>query len=119
MDAVQLEDAFLRGTLQIRSALSTLHARGIIHNDIKPGNILIDFNGGWHWSDYGSCGSQGHFNKQQKVRRNSPEFDEMLLVVSVLDRLQLLTLQHGFTRRQLVDSVGWVVNEKLNGCTIC
>jgi serine/threonine protein kinase len=59
MDAVQLEDAFLRGTLQIRSALSTLHARGIIHNDIKPGNILIDFNGGWHWSDYGSCGSQG------------------------------------------------------------
>eukprot|EP01039_Chlorochromonas_danica_P015002 gene15002-17587_t len=80
MDAVQLEDAFLRGTLQIRSALSTLHARGIIHNDIKPGNILIDFN--------------GDFNKQQKVRRNSPEFDEMLLVVSVLDRLQLLTLQH-------------------------
>lgn len=128
LDAVQLEDAFLRGTLQIQSALSTLHAKGVIHNDIKPGNILIDFNGGWHLADYGSCTCDGiqsrakvkytgyycptDFNKQQKVSRNSPEFDEMLLAVSVLDRLQLLTLQHGFTCWQLVDSVGKVVNEE-------
>jgi hypothetical protein len=129
LDALQLENAFLHGTLQIRLALSTLHDKGVIHNDIKPGNILIDFNGDWHLADYGSCTCDGiqsrenvkytayycptDFNKQQKIRRNSPEFDKMLLAVSVLDRLQLLTLQHGFTRRQLVDSVGKVGNEEL------
>lgn len=129
LDALQLEDAFLLGTLQIRSALSTLHAKGVIHNDIKPGNILIDFSGGWHLADYGSCTCDGiqsrekvkytayycptDFNKQRKIRRNSPKFDEMLLAVSVLDRLQLLTLQHGFTLRQLVDSVGKVHNGEL------
>jgi len=129
LDAVQLEDAFLRGTLQIRSALSILHSKGIVHNDIKPGNILIDFNGGWHLTDYGSCTCEGiqsrekvkytayycpsDFNKQRKISRNSPEFDEMLLVVSVLDRLQLLTLQNGFTRRELIDSVEEVRNEQL------
>lgn len=129
LDAIDLENAFLRGALQIRTALSVLHDNGVIHNDIKPGNILIDFNGGWHLTDYGSCtynGIQGRekvkytpyycptdFNKQQKIHRNSPEFDHMLLAVSVLDRLQLLTLQHGFTCQQLRDSVGKVYNEEL------
>jgi len=134
LDAVLLEDAFLRGTVQIRSALSVLHSKGIVHNDIKPGNILIDFNGGWHLADYGSCTCEGiqsrdeakytayycpsDFNKQQKIRRNSPKFDELLLAVSVLDRLQLLTLQNGFTRRQLVDSVELVCNEQLKALLV-
>ena len=129
LDAQNLEPAFLRGTRQILTALSTLHDKGVIHNDVKPGNILIDCNGDWHLSDYGSCTCYciqdlmtvkytayycpADFSKQRKFRRNSPAFDKMLLAVSVLDRLQLLTLQHGFTCQQLVDSVETVANEEL------
>jgi hypothetical protein len=127
LDALELEGAFHRGVQQIRVALSTLHMKKIIHNDVKPGNILIDFTGGWHLADYGSCTCEGiqaresvkytayycptDFNRQRKIQRNTEAFDLMLLVVTVLDRLQLLELQHGFTTRQLMDSVDKVGDE--------
>lgn len=36
------EDSVLLGTREILKGFYTLHARGIIHNDIKPGNVLMD-----------------------------------------------------------------------------
>ena len=124
---VDAELPFLRGLKQIRTALSILHSHSIFHNDIKPGNVLVDFQGNYHLVDYGSCAFPGSrtkvkysdfyrpsdFHRQDKVRRSSVEFDYMLLAVTILDRMELLELDGGFTTVQLKESVELVKNEEL------
>lgn len=130
IDAAALEPAILKGVIQIREALHTLHSAGVIHNDIKPGNILLDFAGNWHLCDLGSCTCPGirvvkdvkfsdyyrptDFHKLSgKVQRNTVSFDLLLLAVVALDRLELLQLRGGFTSHELIASTGKVVNVEL------
>ncbi len=40
-------------TLQIASALTFAHGKGVVHRDVKPGNILIDREGNAYLSDFG------------------------------------------------------------------
>jgi predicted ATPase/signal transduction histidine kinase/CheY-like chemotaxis protein len=40
---------FLRIALSLTSALRQVHARGLIHKDIKPANILVDVASGFAW----------------------------------------------------------------------
>ncbi|MEI6893145.1 MAG: bifunctional protein-serine/threonine kinase/phosphatase [Colwellia sp.] len=44
---------------QISKGLRAMHRREILHQDIKPGNIMIDYNGEVTIIDFGSCFSQG------------------------------------------------------------
>ena len=44
---------------QIEKGLRSMHKREILHQDIKPGNIMIDSNGQVKIIDFGSCFSNG------------------------------------------------------------
>lgn len=44
---------------QIGKGLRAMHKREILHQDIKPGNIMIDHNGEVKIIDFGSCYSKG------------------------------------------------------------
>ena len=128
-DAAILEKAILKCVRQVLTALHVLHVNGIIHNDIKPGNILLDINGDSYLCDYGSCTCPGirtphqvkfsdaykpsDFNKQTLVKCNTADFDRLLLAVTALDRLELLKISGGFTISELKESATKVVDMDL------
>lgn len=39
--------------LRVASGLDAMHARGMVHRDVKPGNILLDERGGAYIADFG------------------------------------------------------------------
>lgn len=123
---IVLEDAVFKGTKQILEALVTLHSRQIIHNDIKPGNIFIDFKGNWYLGDWGSCYAEGLPNKNIRysagftpadwpkwIQRNSVGYDKLLLVISVLVSLGILNISTSFVIRDIFDAVEVVANPDL------
>jgi tetratricopeptide (TPR) repeat protein len=58
-DAKLSIDAVLRLFQKICSAVNAAHQRGVIHRDLKPGNIRIDSNGEPHILDFGLAKAAG------------------------------------------------------------
>ncbi len=73
-----LEPSVLRGIHQIVHALTTLHAKNINHNDIKPGNIFIDINEDWYLGDWGSAYFPGLSDKRNQFTRSFTPNSEFL-----------------------------------------
>ncbi|HVT88401.1 MAG TPA: serine/threonine-protein kinase [Tepidisphaeraceae bacterium] len=68
VDGQPLTDALARrplqqqldGFAQALRAVSELHRRGLVHRDLKPGNILVDRQGVVKLVDFGMAGTPGH-----------------------------------------------------------
>lgn len=58
-NGVFTEEMCLDITKQVLAILSKIHDAGIIHNDIKPGNIIIDKNNRVHIIDFGIAYNRG------------------------------------------------------------
>jgi predicted ATPase/signal transduction histidine kinase len=63
---------FLRVAISIAKALGRVHARGLVHKDIKPANILVDVAGGGVW--FTGFGIASRLARE----RQDPEVPEMI-----------------------------------------
>ena len=52
-------DVIYRRAKEMETALGYMHSKSVIHMDIKPANIFIDYQGTWWLGDYGSCVTEG------------------------------------------------------------
>ncbi len=59
---------------QICSALEYAHAHGVVHRDIKPGNILVNASGGAKLSDFGIARISGSHLTQTGVLVGTPAY---------------------------------------------
>jgi serine/threonine protein kinase len=105
----QADDAFeeilSRSAWKVLKGLESLHSLGIIHNDIKPSNILVGLDGQIKIADFGSC--------QLKVQEGSEEafldFEKYSGSVRYLSPERLSGLSHSYNSD--IWSLGVMLND--------
>eukprot|EP01035_Chromulina_nebulosa_P026212 gene26212-34291_t len=105
------ETVVLNGAQRIKKALDYMHAKDIVHCDVKPSNILISFTGEWYLCDYGSCvklstrdgtAFTASYIPSDVAKKPSKKLDFVLLTVASLLMVNpdSLNLQSGFNTEE-------------------
>lgn len=108
---------------RIADALDYAHGRGILHRDVKPGNILIEADGTPRLTDFGLAldlqaseltqtgemfGSPLYMSPEQAFRREAPvdaRTDIYSLAVTLYELLTLRLPYHGTTHAELMSAL--------------
>ena len=113
-------DEFFKAATSICQALDHIHGRGIIHGDLKPGNILRNSHGDYLLADFGLSFVRG--SDLDIVSSGSAAFisPELLRKESVSPRsdiysLGLLFFEMIFGRPYFKGTAGEIIGQKLSG----
>lgn len=91
-------------TKQLLQGLAYLHCHGIVHRDIKGGNILVDINGTCKVADFGASSSLADLSKERPTLQGTPYW----MAPEVIR-------QQGYGRKVDIWSVGCTVLEMCTG----
>ena len=117
-------DRALRWLEQAAAALDHAHARGVVHRDVKPGNLLLDRNGNVHVADFGIAsaagmdsltatgtilGTAGYLSPEQAQGQRATSASDLYGLAVVA--FELLTGQRPFKRESMTAEAAAHANE--------
>jgi serine/threonine-protein kinase len=103
------EETAAKYARQLCQGLAAIHARGLVHRDLKPQNVLIDGRGQLRITDFGLAGQTGSFSGGS-VRAGTPPYQapEQLSGTEVTPRSDIyslgLVLYEMFTGRRAFEA---------------